>query len=192
VVGCVLAGGGLDHLDVGGDALKRLGYLLGVLATGIVPVRNDHDLGPSERVGVFGPPFEGSARVAGRGETEFLERVNVPLALGDVDPFTSLDGLQDAGKAIQHPAGIAQPPLPAADTIGTALAEVLRREPDYLEKQLAALVGVVVGVNDLAVTVAVLGEQVAHLKAGVRHHLFGGASGLAVQQPTLRCERNRE
>src|SRR5207249_2692764 len=100
-------------------------------------------------------PFTGAAGVAGGHLAGVLEGVDVLLALDDINHVAVGDGTAHFREVVQHPAGVVQLPDPTVVTVGSALPEVLRVEPDDLVQELAVLVDVVVRVDDAGFGAAV-------------------------------------
>ena len=122
-----------------------------------VVVGQDHDVGTGEeRIEALGP-LAGAHRVGRCGEAELLQAVNVLLALDDEHGVLERDRLDELRKVIGHLAHALHRPDPAVlhlvgRVVGRrppALPEVLGIEADCLEEEIAALVDIVVGGDDL-------------------------------------------
>src|SRR5262249_7936164 len=137
----------VENADPLGDAAQRRGHLLAMLAAFGVIVGKHHDIGTAEILGIFGPPFLDTARIRRGREPDGAKVVDVLLALGDVDGLPGGNRLHELGQQIGEPANVPQLPAPAA-AVRPALAEILRLEAHNLEPQYAALVRVIVGLND--------------------------------------------
>lgn len=93
-------------------------------------------------------PLRGASGIASRDKPEFSETIHVFLALGEVDRDIGrrCDELE---QPIENRAGSLGAPNPPAFAVRAALAEILGRAPGHLEQQLAALVAVVIGGDDV-------------------------------------------
>ena len=144
-----------------------------------------HDrLGAAQGLGVLRTPLPGAHGTAGRGGAGLLDRVDVLLALADVDRLAARDSLEHLGQPIEHPAHVAELPDPSAGAVGAALAEVLGHVAHDLKEQVAALVDVVVGRHDGSSTVAGGGRIVEEIGRGQPQrpdHGLEAAASVAVE-----------
>src|SRR5947209_8422283 len=106
-------------------------------------------------------PFASAAAVARGAIAEPHEVVDVFLALRDQDRSAQLL-LKDVRQPVQHPLHALQIPYPAAEHVGPALPEILRRESHHLIKQRAVLAEIVVRlIDDEASVVTAVQELLA-------------------------------
>src|SRR6266571_8250528 len=143
MVGRVLALGRLNDARNGPYMRppQRGGHGLSVLPSLVILIRNDDDLGADvEVLVVLGLPLSGSAWVARSRCPGALERVNVFLALADVDHLLGADRLDQLREPIGDAENILQVPRPPrlARRIGPPLGELLVSGTADLEEQLAA------------------------------------------------------
>jgi hypothetical protein len=88
--------------------------------------------------------------------------LNVLLALDYEDWLPGPDRCEYLGQTVWHMPDAFNCPTPVACAVGSALPEILRLEPHDLVQERAALIGVVVGRDDLVLTVRfALGPQAA-------------------------------
>ncbi|MHC4405411.1 MAG: hypothetical protein ACYTG0_37670 [Planctomycetota bacterium] len=100
-------------------------------------------------------PFAGAARIARCNKSERREPIAILLAFGQKDDLRRI-GRNQLRKPIQHLAGASRFPLPTAPGFRPTLDKVLWPLPDHLVKQLAPLVAVIVGGDNLRPAVAVV------------------------------------
>src|SRR5579872_5009707 len=133
----------------------------GVGLSRLVAVGDDDDVAPlKDPQGHRGNrvPFASSPGIARREVTAPGERVDVLLALDDVDGTVGTIG-REFVEAVGHARRIVEPPDPAAGPVGPPLPELLSDESDDLKEQRPALVGVVVDRVDLPRATRALGMR---------------------------------
>lgn len=135
MVGGVLTGTRLDDTQGAYHVSQSLIYHGGMLATGLVPVGHDDHVGAGERLVVLGSPLAGAACVTGRGTSGALKRLDVLLALADVDRLASLHSLEHFREPVQHASHAVELPLPPL-AFGPPLAKRLGLKADHLIEQL--------------------------------------------------------
>ena len=139
----------IENTNPLGDAAQGCDHLLSMFAPLGVIVRKHHHIGVAQVLGKLVAPFLDTARVRRRREPDGAEVVYILLAFRDVDRLTRGNGLHQLGQQVGDAARVTEGPNPAAIPIGTPLPETFRLIPDDLKQQLAVLVGVVVGRDDL-------------------------------------------
>jgi hypothetical protein len=86
-----------------------------------VIVGEDYNVSVSEALGVFIPPLAGTLRAACCTHADFGKFVGGFFAFYDADGFSSADGFDKFGEAIQHTTTVAQFIYPAAISVWPAL-----------------------------------------------------------------------
>jgi hypothetical protein len=164
----------------------------GVLATGLVVVRQDRDAAAGEVLGKPRPPLAGPHRVAGRDQAQFAEAIDVLLALGDPDRLGFGLGIEERVEVVGHDADAVEVVDVAALPVRPSLDELFAIDvllADDLEEQRARLVDVVVDRRDVGAAPPILypraeivGEKVLELQAYGGEHVGGLAPGVALHQ----------
>jgi hypothetical protein len=170
------------------QAGRRAGrhHRLGVGASGVIVIRDDHDLGHggrAERGGVLWAPLAGAAVVARGGETQAGEPVAVLLAFADEDARM----LRELGQPIGDDRDALEiPDPPAALAVRAATPKILRGEPHDLVEEGVARVAIVVGRHHprRSRTVAVVsgGREVGERHRHGPRDLVRGAAPVAFHQ----------
>ena len=70
-----------QYTNLRGDPLQRCADNIGVIATRIVIVRENDDIGTTQIFRVFGFPFFCTTSATSRRHVPICERINLPLAL---------------------------------------------------------------------------------------------------------------
>jgi len=172
--------GDLDQID------QTFASASGIEPIGHIVVRQDHYGPVSQELAVMPLPLAGTARVARRQESQRDEAVHVLFALRYEDDFGRI-GCDQLVESVEHSADVLDRPRPASTRLGHSLPKGLGLHPDDLEEQIAALVAVVVGLDDPPAyrpgrLVRGGRHQIRHSDPQGGDHGFGGTAGMAPQQ----------
>ncbi|MFD0429003.1 hypothetical protein ACFQ60_17815 [Streptomyces zhihengii] len=195
VVGDVLAAGRFEDADGDARAVDGGGNSGRVLVPGLVAIGDDDHLGSAaEELGVLVGPLPGTTDVARGHGADRRKVVDVLLAFDDEDGSAGLRLTDHLGEPVEDAADA----LDARGAVGPVLPERLSfavvsgLQALHGEEHLAVLVDVRVLGNDLRPHVLLQGfiEQVGHGEAEGGYHVFGGASGVAVDDHALVAVRH--
>src|SRR5215831_7630641 len=100
----------IEHAHTLGDAVQLGGNMLGMVAAGIIIMRQQHHVSAAQGFVVFGAPLASAHRIRRRDEAESGNVVRVFLPLANKDRRAVSDRLGDIRQSVQYQRGCVECP----------------------------------------------------------------------------------